>query len=72
MGEQLVKEVVTELMDDLVKNVTVPDVRHNGALVGEVSSSSAPEAGAWESVHPGLVNVHQNNCQEHGCWSRGE
>jgi hypothetical protein len=37
MGEQLVKEVVAKLMDNLVENVCVLDVRRNGALVGEVS-----------------------------------
>jgi hypothetical protein len=37
MGEQLVKEVVTKLTDNLVENIRVVDIRHNGALMGEVS-----------------------------------
>jgi hypothetical protein len=69
-SEQLIKEVVSKLTNDLVENVRMPDVRCDGAFTGEVSSGSALEAG--ECVCPGLVNVHWNDCWKHGRWKWGE
>jgi hypothetical protein len=74
MGEQLIEEVVAELTDDIVENVRGPNVRCNGALAGEVSSSSATEAGAWawEHAHPGLVDIYQYDRRKHRHWSLRE
>jgi hypothetical protein len=58
MGKQLVEEVVSKLTNDLVENVRMPDVGHDGAFAGEVSGSSALETGMWERACPGLVNIH--------------
>jgi hypothetical protein len=72
MGEQLTKEVVPELTDDLVKNICVPDVGCNRAFLGEISGRTALEARAWESTCSGPVNVHWNDRRECRCWSWGK
>jgi hypothetical protein len=64
-SEQLTEEVVAELTNDLIKNVHMPDVRCNRAFAGEVSGSSALEAGVWECAHLGPVDVHWNDHWEH-------
>jgi hypothetical protein len=53
IGKQLIKEVITELMDDLVENIHMPDIGCHGALSGDVSRSP----------------IHWNNCQKDGDWS---
>jgi hypothetical protein len=72
MGEQLVEEIVSELMNDLVENVRMPNVGGDGAFTGEVSGSSAPETGAWERARPGPVNVHWDSCWKDRCYKWGE
>jgi hypothetical protein len=45
MDERLVKEVIAKLMDNLVENICMPDIRCDGVLIGEVSGSPTIEAG---------------------------
>jgi hypothetical protein len=54
-------EDVNQLTNNLAENVHVPDIGRNGAFAHEVSGSSAPEAGAWEHMCSGPVNVHWND-----------
>jgi hypothetical protein len=60
------------LTSDLVENICVPDVGHNRAFAREVSGGSAPEAGAWEHAHLGLVDVHWDDRWKPGRRKRGE
>jgi hypothetical protein len=71
-GEQLVEEVISELTNDLVENVRMPNVGGDGAFAGEVSGSSAPETGAWERARPSPVNVYWDSCRKDRCRKWGK
>jgi ribosomal protein S3AE len=45
-GKQLIEEVIPELMNNLIENVCVPDIRCNRTFPGEVSGHTALEARA--------------------------
>jgi hypothetical protein len=71
-GRQLVEEVVSELMNDLVENIRMLNIGGDRAFASEVSGCSAPETGAWEWARLGPVNIHWDHYRKGGCHKWGE
>jgi hypothetical protein len=61
-GNELLDEVITILLDDLIKIIHIPDVGCDRALSDEMSGSPAAEAGMRGWAGPGPVDIHWNDC----------
>jgi hypothetical protein len=56
--EELLQEVTAKLMENLVKNIHVPEVGSDRTLPSKMSTGSAMETGAEQHTHSGSVIVH--------------